>query len=132
MPTINLPPKAKLFFKVTKLISLYKLSKLSHFCDDVFVLREVVHCKQLDIGPITLFQRCSCVPFQYVLNVTPDLPNTFESAGGISYLKIPIADHWSQNLAVHFPQAIRFIGKRFCANTSPRFSGLIRLKRRRG
>ncbi|KAG7299606.1 hypothetical protein JYU34_016591 [Plutella xylostella] len=47
---------------------------------------------------------------KYVLNVTPDLPNTFEAAGGgISYLKIPIADHWSQNLAVHFPQAIRFI-----------------------
>lgn len=49
---------------------------------------------------------------QYVLNVTPDLPNTFEAEGcGINYLKIPIADHWSQNLAVHFPQAIRFIGK---------------------
>lgn len=49
--------------------------------------------------------------FQYVLNVTPDLPNTFEADGcGINYLKIPIADHWSQNLAVHFPQAIRFIG----------------------
>ncbi|XP_047986121.1 dual specificity protein phosphatase Mpk3-like isoform X2 [Leguminivora glycinivorella] len=47
---------------------------------------------------------------KYVLNVTPDLPNAFEAAGGdISYLKIPIADHWSQNLAVHFPQAIRFI-----------------------
>lgn len=47
---------------------------------------------------------------KYVLNVTPDLPNTFETAGGgINYLKIPIADHWSQNLAVHFPQAIRFI-----------------------
>lgn len=51
------------------------------------------------------------VKFQYVLNVTPDLPNTFEADGcGINYLKIPIADHWSQNLAVHFPQAIRFIG----------------------
>lgn len=47
-----------------------------------------------------------------MLNVTPDLPNTFEADGcGINYLKIPIADHWSQNLAVHFPQAIRFIGK---------------------
>ncbi|XP_032510953.1 dual specificity protein phosphatase Mpk3-like [Danaus plexippus] len=47
---------------------------------------------------------------KYVLNVTPDLPNTFEADGcGINYLKIPIADHWSQNLAVHFPQAIRFI-----------------------
>ncbi|XP_041976683.1 dual specificity protein phosphatase Mpk3-like isoform X2 [Aricia agestis] len=47
---------------------------------------------------------------KYVLNVTPDLPNAFEAEGcGINYLKIPIADHWSQNLAVHFPQAIRFI-----------------------
>ncbi|KAJ2939615.1 hypothetical protein O0L34_g14332 [Tuta absoluta] len=47
---------------------------------------------------------------KYVLNVTPDLPNTFEAEGcGINYLKIPIADHWSQNLSVHFPQAIRFI-----------------------
>lgn len=43
--------------------------------------------------------------------MTPDLPNTFEAEGcGINYLKIPIADHWSQNLSVHFPQAIRFIG----------------------
>lgn len=56
--------------------------------------------------------------FQYVLNVTPDLPNTFEADGcGINYLKIPIADHWSQNLAVHFPQAIRFIGKLSANNT---------------
>ncbi|KAI8428653.1 hypothetical protein MSG28_007383 [Choristoneura fumiferana] len=40
--------------------------------------------------------------FPYVLNVTPDLPNAFEEAGGaISYLKIPIADHWSQNLALN-------------------------------
>lgn len=46
------------------------------------------------------------------MNVTPDLPNVFETAErDINYLKIPIADHWSQNLATHFPQAIRFIGK---------------------
>lgn len=57
-----------------------------------------------------IFNTCN-YHFQYVLNVTPDLPNTFEAEGcGINYLKIPIADHWSQNLAVHFPQAIRFIG----------------------
>lgn len=46
-----------------------------------------------------------------MLNVTHDLPNVFESTDGdINYLKIPIADHWSQNLATHFPQAIKFIG----------------------
>lgn len=48
---------------------------------------------------------------QYILNVTPDLPNVFESAGSIKYMQIPISDHWSQNLASFFPQAIQFIGE---------------------
>lgn len=48
---------------------------------------------------------------QYILNVTPDLPNVFESAGSIKYMQIPISDHWSQNLASFFPQAIEFIGE---------------------
>lgn len=48
---------------------------------------------------------------QYILNVTPDLPNVFESGGSIKYMQIPISDHWSQNLASFFPQAIQFIGK---------------------
>ncbi|KAG8195646.1 hypothetical protein JTE90_004981 [Oedothorax gibbosus] len=47
---------------------------------------------------------------KYVLNVTPNLPNAFEDAGlGIKYMKIPIQDHWSQNLATFFPEAIAFI-----------------------
>lgn len=46
---------------------------------------------------------------QYVLNVTPDLPNVFENSGSIQYMQIPITDHWSQNLASHFPKAIEFI-----------------------
>ncbi|XP_017771816.1 PREDICTED: dual specificity protein phosphatase Mpk3-like [Nicrophorus vespilloides] len=44
---------------------------------------------------------------QYVLNVTPDLPNVFEEH--ITYMKIPITDHCSQDLAYYFPQAIEFI-----------------------
>lgn len=48
---------------------------------------------------------------QYVLNVTPDLPNVFESTCGMRYLQIPITDHWTQDLSVHFPNAINFIGK---------------------
>ncbi|KAK9732309.1 Dual specificity phosphatase, catalytic domain [Popillia japonica] len=46
---------------------------------------------------------------QYILNVTPDLPNVFEDDGSIKYMQIPITDHWSQNLASHFPNAIEFI-----------------------
>lgn len=46
---------------------------------------------------------------KYVLNVTPDLPNVFEASGGIQYLQIPITDHYSQDLAMHFPAAIQFI-----------------------
>ncbi|XP_065359172.1 dual specificity protein phosphatase Mpk3 [Calliphora vicina] len=46
---------------------------------------------------------------KYVLNVTKDLPNVFEAAGGIQYLQIPITDHYSQDLAMHFPAAIQFI-----------------------
>ncbi|XP_058792764.1 dual specificity protein phosphatase Mpk3 [Phymastichus coffea] len=45
----------------------------------------------------------------YILNVTPDLPNVFEGDGSIKYMQIPISDHWSQNLAEHFPEAIQFI-----------------------
>lgn len=48
---------------------------------------------------------------QYILNVTPDLPNVFEKVGHYKYMQIPITDHWSQNLASHFPKAIEFIGK---------------------
>lgn len=47
---------------------------------------------------------------QYILNVTPDLPNVFQETGKIEYLQIPITDHWSQDLSVHFPAAIKFIG----------------------
>ena len=50
--------------------------------------------------------------FQYVVNVTPNLPNVFEDTGLIQYLQIPITDHWSQNLASFFPTAISFIGER--------------------
>lgn len=50
---------------------------------------------------------------KYVLNVTPDLPNVFEASGGITYLQIPITDHWSQDLSIHFPAAINFIGNYF-------------------
>ncbi|XP_074028665.1 mitogen-activated protein kinase phosphatase 3 isoform X2 [Leptinotarsa decemlineata] len=46
---------------------------------------------------------------QYVLNVTKDLPNVFEKQGNMKYLQIHINDHWSQNLASHFPSAIAFI-----------------------
>lgn len=35
----------------------------------------------------------------------------FEATGDIKYLQIPIADHYSQDLAMHFPAAIQFIGK---------------------
>ncbi|KAK7603744.1 hypothetical protein V9T40_003743 [Parthenolecanium corni] len=46
---------------------------------------------------------------QYILNVTPDLPNKFEKSRSMKYMQIPITDHWSQNLASFFPKAIQFI-----------------------
>ncbi|KAK9890845.1 hypothetical protein WA026_012191 [Henosepilachna vigintioctopunctata] len=46
---------------------------------------------------------------QYILNVTPDLPNVFEDQGNMKYMQIPITDHYSQDLAIHFPKAIDFI-----------------------
>lgn len=46
---------------------------------------------------------------KFVLNVTKDLPNVFEASGDIHYLQIPITDHYSQDLATHFPAAIHFI-----------------------
>ncbi|XP_064486916.1 dual specificity protein phosphatase 7-like isoform X4 [Ornithodoros turicata] len=47
---------------------------------------------------------------RYVLNVTHNLANAFEGLDrGIKYMKIPIEDHWSQNLSSFFPQAIAFI-----------------------
>lgn len=55
---------------------------------------------------------------KYVLNVTPDLPNEFEKSGIIKYLQIPITDHYSQDLAVHFPDAIQFIEEARSANSA--------------
>uniref|UniRef100_A0A8C5R418 protein-tyrosine-phosphatase n=1 Tax=Leptobrachium leishanense TaxID=445787 RepID=A0A8C5R418_9ANUR len=46
---------------------------------------------------------------KYILNVTPNLPNTFEHHGEFKYKQIPISDHWSQNLSQFFPEAISFI-----------------------
>ncbi|GAB6032282.1 Dual specificity protein phosphatase Mpk3 [Chamberlinius hualienensis] len=46
---------------------------------------------------------------RYILNVTSDLPNIFKHDPHIRYLQIPINDHWSQNLASFFPEAISFI-----------------------
>ncbi|KAK2142842.1 hypothetical protein LSH36_907g00004 [Paralvinella palmiformis] len=46
---------------------------------------------------------------KYILNVTNNIPNTFEGDSGFHYMKIPINDHWSQNLAASFPEAIAFI-----------------------
>ncbi|XP_066969459.1 dual specificity protein phosphatase 7-like [Macrobrachium rosenbergii] len=46
---------------------------------------------------------------RYIINVTPNLPNVFEECGNYKYMQIPIADHWSQNLASFFPKAIQFI-----------------------
>ncbi|CAG5127046.1 unnamed protein product [Candidula unifasciata] len=45
----------------------------------------------------------------YILNVTANVPNTFEDEKNFKYLQIPISDHWSQNLSSFFPQAIKFI-----------------------
>ncbi|XP_063709847.1 dual specificity protein phosphatase Mpk3 [Culicoides brevitarsis] len=44
---------------------------------------------------------------RYILNVTPNLKNVFE--GEITYLQIKITDHCSQDLSIHFPEAIKFI-----------------------
>uniref|UniRef100_A0A8C4WYD5 Dual specificity protein phosphatase n=1 Tax=Eptatretus burgeri TaxID=7764 RepID=A0A8C4WYD5_EPTBU len=46
---------------------------------------------------------------RYILNVTPNVPNAFEGAGGFVYKQIPVPDHWSQNLSQFFPEAIAFI-----------------------
>ena len=47
----------------------------------------------------------------YVLNVTPDVPNAFAAmTDRFRYMQIPINDHWSQNMAAYFPDAIAFIG----------------------
>ncbi|KAK3734460.1 hypothetical protein RRG08_029135 [Elysia crispata] len=45
----------------------------------------------------------------HILNVTANVPNMFENESEFKYLQIPISDHWSQNLAAFFPQAIKFI-----------------------
>jgi dual specificity MAP kinase phosphatase len=47
---------------------------------------------------------------RYILNVTPDVPNSFANSDLFHYLQIPIDDHWSQDLTAYFPDAIAFIG----------------------
>lgn len=54
---------------------------------------------------------------RYILNVST-LPNVFEETGKIDYLQIAITDHWSQDLSVHFPSAIKFIEEAKSKNVS--------------
>lgn len=48
---------------------------------------------------------------KYILNVTPDLPNTFENDKNFKYMRIPADENWSQSLTKYFPGAFKFIGK---------------------
>ncbi|CAG2055027.1 unnamed protein product, partial [Timema podura] len=67
------------------------------------------HNIQLANAPVVLSQTAEDGEIEYILNVTADLPNVFEDSGTIKYMQIPIADHWSQNLASFFPKAFKFI-----------------------
>ncbi|KAL3090928.1 hypothetical protein niasHS_007303 [Heterodera schachtii] len=46
---------------------------------------------------------------RYVINVTSDLPNYFEDDDRFVYMRIPVDDNCSHNLARFFPEAISFI-----------------------
>lgn len=48
---------------------------------------------------------------RYVINVTPNLPNYFADEPDFHYLRIPVDDSCSPNLAQFFPEAISFIEK---------------------
>ena len=50
---------------------------------------------------------------RYILNVTPNLPNAFETEAelGFKYMQIPIQDCLGENLAAYFDEAIEFIGE---------------------
>lgn len=45
----------------------------------------------------------------YILNVTPNVPNMFETDQSFKYMQIPVSDKLSQNLSSFFPEAIHFI-----------------------
>lgn len=46
---------------------------------------------------------------RYIINVTPDYANHFESDPNFHYLRIPIKDTFNQNINTYFPSAIDFI-----------------------
>ncbi|GAU93359.1 hypothetical protein RvY_05312 [Ramazzottius varieornatus] len=50
---------------------------------------------------------------RFILNVTPNLPNAFETEKdlGFTYMQIPIQDCLGENLAAYFDDAIEFIEK---------------------
>ena len=65
-----------------------------------------------DLEKIQKYKICA------ILNVST-LPNVFEHQDkGIEYLQIAITDHWSQDLSVHFPNAIQFIEEAKAKNVS--------------
>lgn len=45
-----------------------------------------------------------------IVNVTEDVPNSFEEDTSLTYMRIPITDHCSQSLTSFFGNAIVFIG----------------------
>nr|CDJ86052.1 Dual specificity phosphatase domain containing protein [Haemonchus contortus] len=46
---------------------------------------------------------------RYIINVTSNLPNTFEDNPAYHYLRISVDDNSSHNLSQYFPEAIAFI-----------------------
>lgn len=47
--------------------------------------------------------RCYRYNISSIVNVTSNLPNAFEATGAVRYLRIPVDDNDSHNLADYFP-----------------------------
>ena len=50
---------------------------------------------------------------RYIVNVTENVPNSFMDDVSLTYMRIPITDHWSQSLTSFFSNAINFIGNTY-------------------
>ena len=70
---------------------------------------------KVDASSLELLRKAK---ISHILNVTPDLPNSFEScngggdtAYGFKYTRLAVKDDWTGDLVSRFTEAYEFIGK---------------------
>lgn len=90
------------------------------FLGPIEIISNLYLGNKVDASSLELLRKAN---ISHILNVTPDLPNSFEScSGGINgvdtvydfkYTRLAVKDDWTGDLVSRFTEAYEFIGKCF-------------------